>query len=129
MNNYFHHHGMDGQKWGKRNGPPYPLNRDSMGRIIKKKQKKIISPEEAKNRAIKSGNVKEVKKYKHMMTERELEEALRHIDWEYKLNSAGTRGVNDAIKNLDTYMKTVNTGIKLGMAVSSIFALLANKKR
>lgn len=27
MNNYLEHHGVDGQKWGKKNGPPYPLNR------------------------------------------------------------------------------------------------------
>jgi len=24
--NYLSHHGIDGQKWGQRNGPPYPLN-------------------------------------------------------------------------------------------------------
>ena len=24
--NYIAHHGIRGQKWGKRNGPPYPLS-------------------------------------------------------------------------------------------------------
>ena len=24
--NYISHHGIKGQKWGKRNGPPYPLD-------------------------------------------------------------------------------------------------------
>lgn len=26
-NNYLAHHGIEGQRWGKRNGPPYPLER------------------------------------------------------------------------------------------------------
>ena len=26
--NELYHHGIEGQKWGVRNGPPYPLNRD-----------------------------------------------------------------------------------------------------
>ena len=25
MNNYLMHHGIKGQKWGEKNGPPYPL--------------------------------------------------------------------------------------------------------
>lgn len=37
-NNYLEHHGVDGQKWGKRNGPPYPLN--SEGKASLKKQRK-----------------------------------------------------------------------------------------
>ena len=27
-----YHHGIQGQKWGVRNGPPYPLSRSSLGR-------------------------------------------------------------------------------------------------
>lgn len=34
MNSYLSHHGIDGQKWGKRNGPPYPLEKS-----VKKKSK------------------------------------------------------------------------------------------
>ena len=28
MKNYLAHHGVAGQKWGQRHGPPYPLSRD-----------------------------------------------------------------------------------------------------
>ena len=28
MKNYLAHHGVAGQKWGQRHGPPYPLSRN-----------------------------------------------------------------------------------------------------
>ena len=34
-NGYLIHHGMKGQRHGVRNGPPYPLKRDSNGNVIK----------------------------------------------------------------------------------------------
>lgn len=30
------HHGIKGQKWGKRNGPPYPLNQAAHNKVVKK---------------------------------------------------------------------------------------------
>lgn len=36
------HHGILGQKWGKRNGPPYPLDYESHSRKEKKENKKSI---------------------------------------------------------------------------------------
>ena len=36
-NEYIFHHGILGQKWGKQNGPPYPLGSDiSTGSRLKK---------------------------------------------------------------------------------------------
>lgn len=35
------HHGVKGQKWGVRNGPPYPLNSSSLSKKIHKYAKKI----------------------------------------------------------------------------------------
>lgn len=37
MNNELYHHGVSGMKWGKRNGPPYPLN--SAGKSKLRKQR------------------------------------------------------------------------------------------
>ena len=34
---YLAHHGVKGQKWGERNGPPYPIKRDSNGNPISRK--------------------------------------------------------------------------------------------
>ena len=46
--NYISHHGILGQKWGKKNGPPYPLssNQHSMAEkasMIVSKKKKILA--------------------------------------------------------------------------------------
>lgn len=34
MDSYLFHHGIKGQKWGKRNGPPYPLDEETHERVI-----------------------------------------------------------------------------------------------
>lgn len=34
-----HHHGIEGQKWGVRNGPPYPLDTSQMSR----RERKLVS--------------------------------------------------------------------------------------
>lgn len=39
MKSYLMHHGILGQKWGKRNGPPYPLKPSDHSAAEKKKQK------------------------------------------------------------------------------------------
>lgn len=40
MNGYLelYHHGIQGQKWGKKNGPPYPLSRSQMSSAEKKQR-------------------------------------------------------------------------------------------
>ena len=47
--NYLSHHGVKGQKWGKKNGPPYPLDSKTAERVkkqsegyIKKRRRKIV---------------------------------------------------------------------------------------
>lgn len=62
--NSLEHHGVEGQKWGKRNGPPYPL--DTTGREKLKRQKEALKnnaavydmySEEAAHMAVSSGAI------------------------------------------------------------------------
>lgn len=47
MKSYLMHHGILGQKWGKRNGPPYPLKPSDHSAAEKKKQKSDKSTNKA----------------------------------------------------------------------------------
>ena len=73
---YLEHHGVEGQKWGVQNGPPYPL--EGKGKknflrqakeIYKKKRRKKILKDPAK-----------LVKYQDEFTVEELDEALKKID-------------------------------------------------
>lgn len=37
--NELYHHGIDGQKWGIRHGPPYPLDRADHNKVVEKSEK------------------------------------------------------------------------------------------
>lgn len=46
------HHGVKGQKWGRRNGPPYPLKRSGNSRIVGSKSSGVIED------ALREGKIK-----------------------------------------------------------------------
>lgn len=48
--NYLEHHGIKGQKWGDRNGPPYPLKPSKHSAAEKKANKKVTGFNRDKNR-------------------------------------------------------------------------------
>lgn len=51
LGNELYHHGIDGQKWGKKNGPPYPLSRAEHRRVVrsaKAAKKRNLSYDSAK---------------------------------------------------------------------------------
>lgn len=133
MNNYFYHHGIDGQKWGKRNGPPYPLNRDSIGRVIKKKKsnsepkgpaKSAMSFDEAKERAKNSGRARDVIRYRDTMSNQELSEAVNRINWYMRLDEFNAKQTKTAFDRLDSYMKKLNTIANWAETISKIYKLM-----
>lgn len=109
---YLEHHGVEGQKWGQRNGPPYPLSSDvSTGkRLLKKageiyrdrKEKKRIKRENeiaeqkrkaaeeeeaAKQAIIKSGNMQMVSAAQSKLSMAEFKEAVERCELNKRLSS------------------------------------------
>lgn len=55
-----YHHGVDGMRWGKRNGPPYPL--DAQGKAALRAQKKGHSHRQSLQKIAESKSSEELKK-------------------------------------------------------------------
>lgn len=97
------HHGVLGMSWGKRNGPPYPLNR--AGRIALRKQRKAEKAEiaaqkakekqekkeaefqEKKHKVLMGGSAAEVMKWQGQWTNEELKKIVDRLDYEAKISS------------------------------------------
>ena len=68
------HHGIKGQKWGDRNGPPYPLNPSSHSKAeVKAGYKKSIREKDNNTTLIK----KKIKKYEDEYSKEELKEKTK----------------------------------------------------
>lgn len=128
-NSYFEHHGILGQKWGKKNGPPYPLDYDK------------LSPEERskdKERAVSEGDVSSAT-YKNNMRYFSNQE-LRDIETRYKINQSikalNAQQINAGKKNLDDTIaklgkvgeagRKLSDGIKAGTDVYNGVAKVMN---
>lgn len=46
---YLQHHGIEGQRWGKRNGPPYPLSRSRMSAKEKARNPRTMTDDELRS--------------------------------------------------------------------------------
>ncbi len=92
-----YHHGIRGQKWGKRNGPPYPLDAIAKARAYRKRVKRIPNMSD-----------KDIdKRTKRLEKERRLRELERDT------MPAGQRVVEDILKSSGS--KVAKTLVTAGM--------------
>ncbi|MBO7449830.1 MAG: hypothetical protein J6U54_05625 [Clostridiales bacterium] len=76
MEKELYHHGIEGQKWGKRHGPPYPLDR-SESRAIKKQAKALAKQEKIlRKRGLTS---KAASKYAKQLTDEQLNDIIDRL--------------------------------------------------
>ena len=132
-NNYISHHGIPGMKWGKQNGPPYPLGSSQMSFLERRRAKKAAKTEakkeqaarkaeERKNRAITSGDAHHVYSERRNMTNQELRQAIERIELERKLTSLTTPEKKSGWDTVKTISENINTASKLVSSVSGMYS-------
>lgn len=105
------HHGIKGQKWGDRNGPPYPLDFDK------------LSPEErekAKRDSIDRGDTVTAEANVKYYSASEIDELIKKNEWNKKLSSIngsdiskGEKFVKKFVEGADMYAQVVEKGSKV----------------
>lgn len=145
---YLAHHGVDGQQWGQRNGPPYPLNKGGKLSLLKqrmakrkqqkleKKQEKIRKAQEEKERRFKeekekvktSGTATEVLKYKGKWNNEELQYISNRLRLESELAGYSAKEtktamdkINSASRTMETMSKFADSGISLWNSFAKIY--------
>lgn len=79
------HHGIDGQKWGVRNGPPYPLERKSRREInAEKKNNRLVGNENRLNLSTRD-KAKILKSNMDDLTNEEIEWFIKRLELEKKV--------------------------------------------
>lgn len=131
-NNYLQHHGRLGQRWGKKNGPPYPLSGSGNKAFMKQKAegekkddkaKKTDSPNNAKPASSKPKSEKE-------MTDDELKAAVLRLANEKKyreyMREEQLRQVSKGKKYVKSFLDKMGDQI-VNKASEKAAALVVNK--
>lgn len=113
-NSYFEHHGILGQKWGKKNGPPYPLDYDKLSSEERSKDKQ---------RAISEGDAETVayKNNKKYYSNQEMQDVINR----YRLNSqisefdAKDKAIKAGKPKTEKLLETMETVTKVGNKLAS----------
>lgn len=124
-NNELNHAGIKGMKWGIRryqnkDGSLTPLGKKRYGVVDDDKSDSKSSakpPQDAKTKAMTSGNIKDVAANRHNMTNDELRKALDRVDLEQRLKDTDAKvhksGFDKTISVIDKIDKARNAGEKL----------------
>lgn len=150
---YLVHHGVDGQQWGVRNGPPYPLSR---GRGVSKKKKKspsILQKAVAKHKAkkaekernekaaaaakhaedrqkaIDSGSASDILKFKGEITPDEMQNAINRIQKEQKLEElrkTESRSVEQRMDDVNKRAKNISTYMDTALSLYNNYDKITN---
>lgn len=154
--NELYHHGRLNQRWGVRNGPPYPLSRSTVreayGSKRKAKKQEKIEREAAakreaeekekarkaadKDRVLREGSATEVLQYKNELTPQQLNEALQRIRYINQLTEISKSEVEKGWKAIDDVMKKVGnvkdwtkTGVELWKNIDEALKLIEKNSK
>lgn len=113
---YLAHHGRLGQKWGKRNGPPYPLDYSSLSSEERSK---------AKDSAIRNGNVREANANKKYFTDQEINALLARFDLNKKLSNIAAAQVKSGKDQVDAIFNDISKLTDWGNKASNFYNMVA----
>lgn len=116
QNDTLQHWGILGQKWGRRNGPPYPLGKGQMSEREWKNlpaEEKALRAEAEKQRLIKSGSAREIgEKLRGQLSPEEYTQVLARLNYDIKIaelvskeDSLSWQNANRFINHADTVHK------------------------
>ena len=121
MKNELTHHGILGMKWGKRNGPPYPI--EDYSKYSKEEKAQL------KAKAIREGNVKEAQANRSEFDDNELRQLLNRYDLNTKLSQINQKDIKTGEEKFDKLIRGVEKTAKLtetGTRAYNAFAKIAN---
>lgn len=105
---FLEHYGVSGMKWGRRNGPPYPL--DSEGKAALKKQK-------ADDKAVKKDR-KNAEKRRRTMSDEELDSRIKRLEKEKRLKELTDADVNRGKRVVQDFLSSTGGKVLKGAAVA-----------
>ena len=100
---YLCHHGIKGQKWGKKNGPPYPLDYSKLS-----KEERY----QAKKNAIKAGNVKEANANVDYFDNKEIQEVLDRYFKKQDLSKIATKDIKTGKQKVEDILSVANLVVR-----------------
>lgn len=96
--NELYHHGIKNQRWGVRNGPPYPLTPEARRKT--------------KEQAVSEGSPKDILPYLNEMTNKELIDALNRVQWMARMEDEARKQNPDFMKKMITKVDSVSDKLK-----------------
>jgi len=115
---YFEHHGRLGMKWGKRNGPPYPLDYSKLSAEEREKDKARVREE---------GDIESVsyKKNRSYFSDQEINEVINRYQLNQRINQLAAdsakmkAGKSKTQELVDNMQKVADVGNKLSNAIDA----------
>lgn len=96
--NYLVHHGILGQKWGKKNGPPYPLDFSKLSPAER---------EQAKTESIQKGDIQTASKNRYYYTNKEINEVIERFNLNQKLSAINQSTLDTGMKRVEQFCNTM----------------------
>lgn len=98
-----YHYGVPGMKWGKQNGPPYPLNAEGKKALSKQREEEKKAKREDKE--IKRDR-KKASKNRRRLSDEELDERIKRLEKEKKLKDLTDDDVNRGKKKVKEFFSS-----------------------